>query len=189
MSWEVEYTDEFEEWWTDLDAEEQVSVEAVVEVLAEMGSSLPFPYSSDLKSSRHGNMRELRVQHRGRPYRVLYAFDPRRVALLLLGGTKRGGAPKEQRERAAARRDEILREISLKQLRRALRLTQVELAGTLRVNQAAISKMESQYDMYISTLRRVLEAMGARLKIIAEFPDGQIVISQFHQKARGKARA
>ena len=97
--------------------------------------------------------------------------------------------PKEQRERAAARRDQILREISLKQLRRALQLTQVELAGTLRVNQAAISKMESQYDMYISTLRRVLEAMGARLKIIAEFPDRQIVISQFHQKARGKARA
>ena len=97
--------------------------------------------------------------------------------------------PKEQRERAAARRDQILREISLKQLRLALRLTQVELAGTLRVNQAAVSKMERQYDMYISTLRRVLEAMGARLKIIAEFPDGQIVISQFHQKARGKARA
>jgi len=43
--------------------------------------------------------------------------------------------------------------------------------------------------MYISTLRRVLEAMGARLKIIAEFPDRQIVISQFHQKVRGKARA
>ena len=68
-------------------------------------------------------------------------------------------------------------------------VTQVELAGTLRVNQAAISKMESQYDMYISTLRRVLEAMGARLKIIAEFPDGEIVISQFQQKSRGKVRA
>jgi DNA-binding XRE family transcriptional regulator len=88
--------------------------------------------------------------------------------------------PKEQRDRAATRRDEILREISLKQLRRALRLTQEEVAGALRVNQA---------DIYISTLRRVLEAMGARLKIIAEFPDGEIVISQFHQKARGKVRA
>ena len=97
--------------------------------------------------------------------------------------------PREQRKRIATRRDDILREISLKQLRRALRLTQQELAGTLRVNQAAISKMESQYDMYISTLRRVLGAMGARLKIIAEFPDGEIVISQFHQKNRGKARA
>jgi DNA-binding XRE family transcriptional regulator len=97
--------------------------------------------------------------------------------------------PKEQRNRVANRRDQILREISLKQLRRALRLTQQEVAGTLRVNKAAISKMESQYDMYISTLRRVLEAMGARLKIIAEFPDGEIVIRQFHQKNRGKARA
>jgi hypothetical protein len=85
MSWEVEYTDESEAWWSGLDAEEQVSVEAVVEVLAELGPS-------HVKSSRHGNMRELRVQHRGRPYRVLYAYDPRRVALLLLGGTKTGGA-------------------------------------------------------------------------------------------------
>jgi hypothetical protein len=92
MSWEVEYTDEFELWWLSLDAEEQVSVAAVVEVLAELGPSLPSPYSSDVRSSRHGNMRELRIQHRGRPYRVLYAFDPRRVALLLLGGTKSGGA-------------------------------------------------------------------------------------------------
>jgi DNA-binding XRE family transcriptional regulator len=97
--------------------------------------------------------------------------------------------PEGQRERIATRRDEILREISLKQLRRALRLTQRELAGTLRVNQAAISKMEGQYDMYISTLRRFLEGMGARLKIIAEFPDGEITISQFHQKNRGKVRA
>ena len=97
--------------------------------------------------------------------------------------------PKEQRDRIATRRDQILREISLKQLRRALRLTQQELAGTLRVNQAAISKMESQYDMYISTLRRFLEGMGARLKITAEFPDGEIIISQFHEKGRGKARS
>ncbi len=97
--------------------------------------------------------------------------------------------PKAQRERITTRRDDLIREISLKQLRRALHLTQQELAGTLRVNQAAISKMESQCDMYISTLRRVLEAMGARLKIIAEFPAGEIVISQFHHKNRGKARA
>ncbi len=77
MSWDIEYTDQFERWWNGLDADEQVSVAAVIEVLAELGPSLLFPYSSDVKSSRHGNMRELRVQHRGRPYRVLYAFDPR----------------------------------------------------------------------------------------------------------------
>ena len=48
------------------------------------------PHSSDIKGSRHGNLRELRVQHAGRPYRVLYAFDPRRCALLLIGGDKTG---------------------------------------------------------------------------------------------------
>ena len=51
---------------------------------------LRFPHSSDIKGSRHGVLRELRVQHAGRPYRVLYAFDPRRCALLLIGGDKTG---------------------------------------------------------------------------------------------------
>ncbi len=53
-------------------------------------SSLPFPYSSGVKGSKHEHMRELRVQHAGNPYRVLYAFDPRRVAILLVGGNKTG---------------------------------------------------------------------------------------------------
>ena len=54
------------------------------------GTSLPFPYSSGITGSKHSHMRELRVQHQGKPYRVLYAFDPRRVALLLIGGDKTG---------------------------------------------------------------------------------------------------
>jgi hypothetical protein len=68
--------------------EEQVSVGRVVELLVEHGPSLPFPYSSGIATSRHRHMRELRIQHEGRPYRVLYAFDPRRAAILLLGGAK-----------------------------------------------------------------------------------------------------
>lgn len=51
---------------------------------------LRFPHSSGVKGSKHGHMRELRIQHEGRPYRVLYAFDPRRVAILLIGGDKVG---------------------------------------------------------------------------------------------------
>ena len=90
MLWNIEFTDEFEEWWVTLDEDEQVSIDAVVRVLEEMGPHLPFPYSSDIRGSRHGNMRELRIQHKGDPYRVLYAFDPRRVALLLVGGCKVG---------------------------------------------------------------------------------------------------
>lgn len=91
MKYEVEYIDEFEQWWVTLDASAQVAIEAKgVKFLEEKGPNLPFPYSSDVKQSRHRNMRELRVQHKGEPYRILYAFDPRRVAILLLGGNKVG---------------------------------------------------------------------------------------------------
>jgi hypothetical protein len=88
--WDVEYTDEFREWWDALDEDEQDSVAASVGLLEEQGPHLGFPQSSQIKGSRHGQMRELRIQHQGQPYRVLYAFDPRRAALLLLGGNKTG---------------------------------------------------------------------------------------------------
>lgn len=90
MEWEIEYTDEFGEWWDDLSEEEQESVRASVKLLGDSGPKLPFPHSSGIKSSRHGSMRELRIQHAGRPYRVLYAFDPRRCAILPIGGEKTG---------------------------------------------------------------------------------------------------
>ena len=90
MGWDVEYTDQFGGWWEGLDAKEQASVSANVDLLELFGPGLRFPHSSDIKGSRHGNLRELRVQHAGRPYRVLYAFDPRRCALLLIGGDKTG---------------------------------------------------------------------------------------------------
>ena len=51
---------------------------------------LSFPFSSAIGQSKHSHMRELRIQHYGRSYRVLYAFDPRRVAILLIGGDKTG---------------------------------------------------------------------------------------------------
>jgi hypothetical protein len=90
MIWEVEYTDEFEKWWVALNEHEQTSVAVTVGLLENMGPALPFPYSSDVKSSRHGQMRELRSQCEGRPLRTLYAFDPRRVVILLIGGDKTG---------------------------------------------------------------------------------------------------
>ena len=89
-NWEVEYTDEFGCWWEGLGEKEQISVAASVKLLELLGPALRFPHCSDIKGSRHGNLRELRVQHAGRPYRVLYAFDPRRCALLLIGGDKTG---------------------------------------------------------------------------------------------------
>jgi hypothetical protein len=90
VAYEVEYTDEFEVWWDGLLQEEQEAIAAVVEVLEEKGPMLRFPYSSDIKGSKLGHLRELRVQHKGDPYRILYAFDPLQSAILLIGGCKTG---------------------------------------------------------------------------------------------------
>ena len=90
MPWEVEYTDQFGEWWQRLSEGQQDSVIARVELLMEYGPGPSHPLSSDIRSSRHGGMRELRIQSGGRPLRVLYAFDPRRTSILLIGGDKTG---------------------------------------------------------------------------------------------------
>lgn len=88
--WNVEYTDEFGEWWAALSEESQDDTKAVVDLLAEHGPNLQFPYSSGIEGSRHSHMRELRVQSHGMPIRVFYAFDPRRSAILLIAGDKTG---------------------------------------------------------------------------------------------------
>ncbi len=90
MAWEIEYTDEFENWWNTVSEKEQNDIVAVVNLLALKGSSLPFPYSSGIAGSKHSQMRELRVQSGGKPLRIFYAFDPRRTAILLIGGNKKG---------------------------------------------------------------------------------------------------
>lgn len=90
MDWDVEFTDQFREWWGELSEAQQDSVAARVELLMERGPQLPHPYTSDIKGSRHGSLRELRIQSSGRPLRVFYAFDPRRIAILLFGSDKTG---------------------------------------------------------------------------------------------------
>ena len=90
MTWQVEFTDEFEEWWDALSGEEQTSVRASVELLEVHGPALGFPHSSGTNNSKHTHMRELRTQSGGHPLRTLYAFDPRRMAILLIGGDKTG---------------------------------------------------------------------------------------------------
>jgi hypothetical protein len=90
MAWSVEHTGEFEEWYECLSETQQDDLVAVALLLMEQGPQLPFPYSSGISDSRHAHMRELRVQSGGRPIRIFYAFDPRRTAILLLGGDKTG---------------------------------------------------------------------------------------------------
>jgi hypothetical protein len=88
--WEVEYTDQFGVWWEALSDGERVAVSAKVALLEEYGPLLGEPHSSKIIGSRHSHMRELRIQYKGHPYRIFYAFDRRQVAILLVGGDKKG---------------------------------------------------------------------------------------------------
>ena len=90
MAWEVEFIEEFAAWWENLTEEQQDDIAHSVGLLVELGPALGFPYSSKVNASRHGQMRELRTQSAGKPLRTLYAFDPLRTAILLLGGDKSG---------------------------------------------------------------------------------------------------
>jgi hypothetical protein len=94
MAWEVEYTDEFGAWWNGLTEEEQVELDAKVHQLEQHGPVLPRPHSDVIVASKHSTMKELRGRvvfpHHRAELRVLYAFDSRRNAILLIGGDKTG---------------------------------------------------------------------------------------------------
>ena len=151
-------------------------------------------------------MRELRVQSRGRPLRIFYAFDPRRTAILLVGGDKTGddqfyetfisvadrlydayvdelsrdrvdymsghhpfseltkNFPPERQARVAEKVQLFKQEMALAELRKARQQSQADLAARLQVHQPAITKMEQRADMYVSNLRRFIEAMGGNAR-------------------------
>ena len=88
----------------------------------------------------------------------------------------------ESRARSDALYQQLRAEMPLQELRRALDLTQQQVAASLGINQVAVSKMEGQTDMYVSTLRRFVEAMGGELRIVAHFPQGAVEISQFKRE-------
>ena len=90
MGWEVEFTEQFGVWWNSLTLGQQEDLAATVELLSQFGPTLPYPHSSGVNGSRHRRMRELRTQSNGEPLRTFYAFDPRRVSILLVGGVKTG---------------------------------------------------------------------------------------------------
>ncbi len=85
----------------------------------------------------------------------------------------------KRRQRSATRAQTMLSEMSLQELRRARKLSQETLADLLGQRQSGISKIEQRTDMYVSTLRKYVEAMGGHLDIVARFPDGEVRITQF----------
>ena len=90
MAWDVEYTNEFEAWWTELDADERESVFASVGRWRSTVHSCLIHIRRTSRAANPVKLRELRIQHDGRPFRVFYAFNPLRTGLLLIGGDKTG---------------------------------------------------------------------------------------------------
>lgn len=86
--WTVIYEQPFEDWFLSLSEAEQIDIFAYINALKNNGPQLGRPYVDTLKGSKLKNLKELRVQHAGYPYRILFAFDPKRQAVLLCGGNK-----------------------------------------------------------------------------------------------------
>jgi DNA-binding XRE family transcriptional regulator len=93
----------------------------------------------------------------------------------------RAGMTSAARKRAAGQAHAMLDEMPLNELRQARGLSQKMLAEVLHVQQPSIAKLEKRTDMYLSTLRSHIEAMGGRLEVIAQFPDGSVKISNFSE--------
>lgn len=90
----------------------------------------------------------------------------------------------ESRARSDAKTQKMIEEMALNELRQAMGITQERLAKALRINQAGVSKIESRSDIFVSTLRKAIEAMGGKLEIRAKFPAGEVRIKQFGGLAR-----
>lgn len=90
MVWDVLTHPEFEKWLLTLERQTRSELIAHILLLEEFGPVLGRPRVDTVKGSKHGNMKELRVQLKGNPWRILFAFDPRRSAILLVGGNKKG---------------------------------------------------------------------------------------------------
>jgi len=88
--WSIDRTGQILEWIEKLDEDAKEALFKSLLILREIGPSLGRPHVDSIKESRHKNMKELRIQNRQRPFRILFAFDPDRKAILLVGGDKRG---------------------------------------------------------------------------------------------------
>ena len=88
--YEIIFAPQFEDWLDSLNQDEQDDVLAALVVLRQYGHQLGRPHADTLKDSKLTNLKELRVQHAGKPYRAFYVFDPHRQAVMLCGGDKTG---------------------------------------------------------------------------------------------------
>ncbi len=93
--WKILETDEYQDWFETVDDSAKEDIRAKIQVLGTFGPSLGRPQVDTVKRSRFPNMKELRVKSKGRPFRILFAFDRKRRAVLLIGGNKAGSGDKD----------------------------------------------------------------------------------------------
>ena len=215
--WKVEYTDEFHAWWEILGGGERDAVLYSVGLLEQVGPALGRPHVDTVAGSRFPNMKELRSQYRGRPYRVFfapkrYSADRRRQdrkgevlheddssgrqvvcgapgrteerRVMLMAGhhpisSIRAAIPPARRRKIDAKVKAELTCLMLAELRKAENLSQRDLAARLGVSQPAVAKMESQDDVQLSTLQRLVAALGGNLEVIARLPSGEYRVGSF----------
>jgi hypothetical protein len=213
MAWTVEFAPAFDSEFDALSFSVQDELLAQAKLLETLGPALGRPRVDTLKGSCHANMKELRFQADNGVWRVAFAFDPQRKAIVLVAGDKSGisarrfyaGAdqegrrevrrtfgpaetrkevtmttlterigklPKSRRKKVLERAKElIIEEMSLQDLRKARKKTQVHVARELGIKQENVSRIEKRSDLLISTLSGYVEAMGGKLSLVAEFPD------------------
>ena len=94
--------------------------------------------------------------------------------------------PRASRARIKAKTRRLIADMALAELREARKLTQQQLAHQLNVKQPSIAKIERRADMYVSTLRGIIKAMGGEMEILAVFPDGKVRITSFRNLARSQ---
>src|SRR5262245_2592859 len=119
------------------------------------------PHADTLNGSKHANMKELRADTADKVMRVAFTFEHERAALLLVAGDKSGVSQKRF------------------EVRRLAGKSQQEVANTLGMKQPSLSKLEKQADMQLSTLRKIVKALGGELEVLATFPKAIIKIEQF----------
>jgi hypothetical protein len=105
--WQVATTDEFDRWFSGLEDDAQAEIISKVKLLEVLGPRLGRPHADTLKGSSHSNMKELRADTKDKVMRIAFAFDPARLAILLLGGNKAGVSQKRFYKQLIARADAI----------------------------------------------------------------------------------
>ena len=110
MNWTVIFSEQYEAWFDSLPQKDQVAITTDLHVLSKIGPTLGRPHVDHVKGSRHTNMKELRTRVSGHVYRSFFAFDPKRQAVLLNGGDKKGKDQRKFYQRLIAEADEILTE-------------------------------------------------------------------------------